>query len=188
MTDAAPAAEKQFCEKHTTVETSLRCNRCGRLMCAKCAVRTPTGYRCDDCVKGQQKIFDTATPLDYVLGPLVGGVLGFIGGLILPGLWFYLMILGAVFAGNLVAEAVRRVVGKRRSKRLFQIAAAAIFLGGFLPEIGTLIHILNLLSLPDTMNAAQALAGLFSQFVIWQLVYALLTAGSAYYSLAGIRL
>ena len=35
-----------YCANHPGVETSLRCNKCGKPICAKCAVRTPTGYRC----------------------------------------------------------------------------------------------------------------------------------------------
>ena len=35
----------EYCEKHPDREARLRCNRCNRLMCTQCAVRTPTGYR-----------------------------------------------------------------------------------------------------------------------------------------------
>ena len=35
-----------YCANHPTVETTLRCNKCGKPICAKCAIRTPTGYRC----------------------------------------------------------------------------------------------------------------------------------------------
>src|SRR5688572_1451926 len=41
---------RTFCAIHTSVETTLRCNKCGRYMCVKCAVRTPVGYRCKQCV------------------------------------------------------------------------------------------------------------------------------------------
>ena len=50
-----------YCANHPGVETSLRCNKCGKPICAKCAIRTPTGYRCKECVRGQQRIFETAT-------------------------------------------------------------------------------------------------------------------------------
>ena len=57
-----------YCYVHPNRETSLRCNNCNRPICASCAVRTPTGYRCRECVKGQQKTFDTSEWYDYVLG------------------------------------------------------------------------------------------------------------------------
>ena len=52
--------ETLYCYVHPTRETSLRCNNCDRPICAACAVRTPTGYRCRECVKRQQKVFDTS--------------------------------------------------------------------------------------------------------------------------------
>ena len=172
------------CANHPGRETSLRCNRCGRLMCSKCAVRTPTGYRCDDCVKGQQRVFDTATTLDFILGSLVAGFLGLIGGLIIPNLWFILVFLGSPFAGVIIAEAVRRVVSRRRSKRLFQIVTGAAVLGGLLPALGSTGL---LLWLTGAGNLGQVLASLgFS--LIWQLVYVVLCASTAYYRLSGIRL
>ena len=64
-----------FCANHPDRGTSLRCNRCERPICTECAVLTPVGYRCKNCVKSQQKVFDitfnTAKPIDLVLGPLV---------------------------------------------------------------------------------------------------------------------
>lgn len=39
-----------FCYRHPDVETGLRCNRCNRPMCPKCAQRTPIGFRCPDCI------------------------------------------------------------------------------------------------------------------------------------------
>ncbi|MGE5777617.1 MAG: B-box zinc finger protein, partial [Chloroflexota bacterium] len=59
------------CYIHPNRETSLRCNNCDRPICVSCAVRTPTGYRCRECVKGQLKIFDTAEWYDYISGFIV---------------------------------------------------------------------------------------------------------------------
>lgn len=38
------------CYRHPEVETSLRCNRCDRPICPKCAQRGPVGFRCPECV------------------------------------------------------------------------------------------------------------------------------------------
>jgi hypothetical protein len=46
-----------YCYYHPNVETELRCNKCGKYICPKDAVRTPVGYRCKSCVKEQQDIF-----------------------------------------------------------------------------------------------------------------------------------
>lgn len=39
-----------FCYRHPQVETGLHCNRCNKAICAKCAQRTPVGFRCPDCM------------------------------------------------------------------------------------------------------------------------------------------
>ena len=125
---------------HPGVETSLRCNKCGKPICAKCAVRTPTGYRCKECVRGQLKIFDTAQWYDYVLGFITAGFLGLLASLLallVSGLSFIgwiLIIIGAPTAGVIIAEGVRRVIKKRRSRALFITIAAAMVLGA-LPVI-----------------------------------------------------
>jgi hypothetical protein len=127
----------QFCANHPTVETSLRCNQCGKPICAKCAVRTPTGYRCKECVKGQQKIFVTAVWYDYVLGFVTAGVLsgvasglvGLISGIAGFFAWF-IMFAAASAAGVAIAEAVRFVTRKHRSRPLFLTVAAGVVLGG----------------------------------------------------------
>ena len=49
-----------YCHNIPTVETALRCNKCGEYICPKCAVRTPTGYSCKSCISNQQKVFDNS--------------------------------------------------------------------------------------------------------------------------------
>jgi len=138
-----------YCANHPGVETSLRCNKCGKPICAKCAIRTPTGYRCGECVRGQLKIFDTAHWYDYVLGFITAGILGFLASLLalfVSGLSFIgwiLIIIGAPTAGMVIAEGVRLVIKKRRSRALFITIAAAMVLGA-LPVILFLLLSLNI--------------------------------------------
>lgn len=37
------------CSYHPSVMTMLRCSRCGKPICPRCAVRTPVGMRCPAC-------------------------------------------------------------------------------------------------------------------------------------------
>ncbi|MBK8050505.1 MAG: hypothetical protein IPK16_27420, partial [Anaerolineales bacterium] len=60
-------SEATYCATHATVETQLRCNRCARLICLKCAVLTPVGYRCKECVRTQQAVFFTAGVRDEAM-------------------------------------------------------------------------------------------------------------------------
>ncbi|GAB4577751.1 MAG: hypothetical protein Fur0022_04820 [Anaerolineales bacterium] len=173
-----------YCANHPTTETTLRCNRCEKPICAKCAVLTPTGYRCKECVRGQQKVFDTAESRDYLLALPVAGVLGFLGGLILPALGFFIIFLSPL-AGGFFAEIIRRVIQKRRSKQLFQFSAVAVFIGGMLPSCASLIFPLAAMVLGEQAAAFLASAG-FS--LLWQGVYAFMAASTVYYRLSGIRL
>lgn len=47
---SATGAASTHCYRHPEVETGLRCNRCGKPICPKCAQRSPVGFRCPDCV------------------------------------------------------------------------------------------------------------------------------------------
>lgn len=181
---ATPPANVLYCANHPNTETTLRCNRCEKPICAKCAVLTPTGYRCKECVRGQQKIFDTAETRDYLLAIPIAGVLGFLGGLIIPNLFIF-TFLASPAAGALYAEIIRRVIQKRRSKRLFQVTAAAVFIGGMLPAFSALI--LPLVAMLMGEQVAGYLAGVgFS--LIWQGVYAFMATSAVYYRLAGIQI
>ena len=73
------AEEYQVCYKHPDRKTLLRCNKCNKPICLECAVQTPTGYRCKDCIREQQKVFNTSEGRDYVIGGLIAAVLGAVG-------------------------------------------------------------------------------------------------------------
>jgi hypothetical protein len=164
-----------YCANHPTVETSLRCNKCGKPICAKCAIRTPTGYRCKECVRGQLKIFDTAVWYDYLLGFLTAAILGFLASLLarlVSGLSFIgwiLIIVGAPTAGVVISEGVRLVIRKRRSRALFITIAAAVVVGA-LPIILIQLFSLNIFGL------------------IFQGIYLFIATPVVYTRLSGIQL
>lgn len=164
-----------FCTNHPQVETTLRCNRCERPICARCARLTPTGYRCKDCVRGMQKQFETALWYDYPLAFIVTAGLSFVGSLITSFIGFFTILLAPV-AGMLIAEAARAVIRRRRSKRLFQVIALAAV-------AGTLPMLLYLL-LPLVFGGG--LGSLLS--LVWQGLYAFTVASSVYYRLGGIQI
>src|SRR5512140_2061741 len=99
--DSPPAV--LHCVNHPNVETSLRCNRCERPICTRCAVLTPTGYRCKECVRGQQKIFETAQVIDYPLAFVIAMALGYVGSLVASVLGFFTIFIAPI-AGMVIAE------------------------------------------------------------------------------------
>ncbi len=125
-----------YCYVHPNRETSLRCNRCERPICTQCAVHTPTGYRCRECVREQQRIFNTAEWYDYLIGfgtaaalSLVASILlvvisGFIGFF----MWFVSFAIAGA-AGAIIANITQSALRKRRSKQLFWLVAAGVVAG-----------------------------------------------------------
>jgi hypothetical protein len=159
-----------YCANHTDVETSLRCNRCEKPICTKCAVLTPTGYRCKECVRSQQKTFDTAEWYDYIIAIPVAIILAFIGSRISSYIGFFTIFIAPI-AGMIIAEAIRVVIRKRRSNKLFFAAAAAAAVGSLIPII---------------LNLSSGFMVLFP--LIWQGAYAFLVTSTVYYRLRGIRM
>ncbi len=164
-----------YCENHPDRETSLRCNRCNKLICSQCAIQTPTGYRCEECVHGQQKVFNTAQTQDYVLSFAITAFLSYIAALIASRIGLFTIFL-APAAGTIIAEAVRRVVNRRRSKQLFQVALGGIVLGAvpflLFPFLGIFF--------------GAGLSSLFS--LLWPGLYLAIAASTAYYRMSGIQL
>jgi hypothetical protein len=131
------------CATHPDRETMLRCNKCAKPICYQCAVRTPVGYRCKECVRGQQAVYYNGGSSDLVIAAVVavslGGVLGALAYAFLGVLgWFSFIgaIFAGPFAGGVIAEAVRRMVRKRRARNMKWVAATAcavgVLLGGAL--------------------------------------------------------
>ncbi len=166
------ATTKIYCANHPSVETSLRCNKCEKPICTRCAVLTPTGYRCRECVRGQQKVFETATTLDYPLIFIVSAILAYLGSLIAFRLSFFVILL-APFAGGVFAEIDRLVTRRRRSKQLYIFAAIGAVVG-CLPLAFEFVFQYNLR------------VGLIE--LIWHLAYAVLMTSALYTRLAGIKI
>jgi len=163
----------------TENEITLRCNRCGKPISPSEAIQTPTGYRCSDCVKQQQKVFDTSQPLDYILGFVIAVVLGLLGSWLTSVIGFFTFLL-APAAGVGIAEAVRLVTKKRRSTRLFKLVSLGVILGGLPLIFITLINLIFRLS-----------TGSFNLFTLlplgYQILFLVLAVPSTYYRLSGAR-
>ncbi|MFN8454460.1 MAG: tetratricopeptide repeat protein [Anaerolineae bacterium] len=134
---AQPVTEAgvSYCYRHPQTETSLRCNRCNRPICPKCARRTPVGFRCPECLREHEDKFYTGTNTDYLLAVLIALPLSVIAGglftFILGRLPFFILIslFVAPAVAGLIAETVRWAVKKRRSRYLGHIVTACLVLG-----------------------------------------------------------
>jgi hypothetical protein len=97
-----------------------------------------------------------------------------VGSLIVPRFWLFTLILAPV-AGVAIAEVIRFAIRRRRSRRLFQIAAIAVAVGS-LPLLA--LGILYLLS--------GSLGSIWD--VILRGVYTFVVTTTVYYRLSGIQL
>ncbi len=165
-----------YCYVHPTRETTLRCKRCEKPICASCAQRTPTGYLCKDCVNQHKKIFDTALWYDYLLGitatsilsVITSGLLAFVATFI----GFYMIFVSFAVAGGagvFLSNIALRVTGKRRSRWLFIACAAGVVLGAL--PIALFLFFTN---------------NMFSIIMIG--IYAVVATSTVYARLAGIQL
>jgi len=178
-TTSTAASDTLYCANHPQTETSLRCNKCNKLICTRCAVLTPVGYRCRECVRGQQQVFETAVWYDYITAPVAAAILGGILGALLLVLGWFVIFLAPV-AGGLVAEIVRAIVRRRRGRNLFLVAAAGYVLGClplFLPV---------LLSLVLDTGRGFTLGSLLN--LLWPALYAVIATGTFFARLRGIAI
>lgn len=131
---APPPGREVPCSYHPSVMTGLRCSRCGKPICPRCAVRTPVGMRCPDCagVRGLPTYRTESSTLIRAVGA------GLLIALVTALLWrqgpawsFYLsMILG--FG---VVEAMARVANYKRGADLRLAAFAVITIGLVLSRV-----------------------------------------------------
>jgi len=168
-------SETLYCYVHPNRETSLRCNNCERPICVSCAIHTPTGYRCKECVRGQQQIFDTAEWFDYIIGFVAAGILSGIASFLVTligNIGFFgwiIVIAGAPTAGGIIAEILRAVLRKRRSRNLFITVAVGVVLGA-VPTLLFQLFTFNIFG------------------IIFQVIYLFLATPVVYTRLSGIQL
>ena len=118
------------CALHPDTETLLRCSKCEKPICDRCAVQTPVGARCPECAN-VQRIPTYVLPKPQltqamVVALAVGLVLGAFFGLFqnaIPNrmIWIYGP---AVFVGSgyVVGEAIARVTNRKRAPVLQGLA------------------------------------------------------------------
>ncbi len=177
--------EVMVCVNHPNRETRLRCNRCGQPICASCAVQTPVGYRCQSCIRGQQKVFETARQRDLPVAFVVAAVGVVIATAILSYLSFWGLFVAPVVGGG-IAEVVRWFTRRRRSQHLPLITAigagvgVAAYMGYFV------FSNLGFYFASSGIDAAH-LGGMLPSF-IWPVAHGALMISAIYYRLKGIRL
>ena len=143
---------------------------------------TPVGYRCRECVRGQQQVFETVIWYDYLVAGALAAILGGLAGALLTRLGWFTIFLAPV-AGGAIAEVVRLAVRRRRGRQVDWVAVGA-YIVGCLPlfAIGLIYSLGGLAG----GGAGQAAFGLIN--LLWPAVYTALAAGTFYSRLRGISI
>lgn len=151
------------CYRHPSRETGLRCAQCNRPICSKCAIHTPVGYRCPQCIREREDVFYTASILDYALAGVVALILGLLAGLFVPRLGFFVIFV-APFAGTLIGRVAFRAARRHHGRWLPHLVGAMVVFGALAPW------------LPRLLVGQFNLLGL-----LWPAIYIFMATGAAYY-------
>jgi hypothetical protein len=187
----APTAREfdMVCYRHPNRETSLRCYTCNKPICTECAVKTPVGYSCPDCLRDLRKGYYTATAVDYVVAFLVTLPLSIVAAYLVGFLGFFVFFVAPV-VGSLIGRIAFWAVRRRRGRYLSYLVGATVVLGALIKLAGPFIVsvVFALLLSPEQLQAlltsGNTLVGLLLRgggSLIWTGLYAFLAAGAAYY-------
>ena len=172
--------QSEISEMNSDDTPVLRCNRCGKPITPETAVLTPTGYRCQDCIRQQQKVFDNTKWMDVVIGFLISGIIAFAGSWFVPRLGFFTILI-APGIGTLIHKAVRLAVKQRRSKLLNSSILAGALIGSLPLLVPAMLNVITM-----STELISVLGNLTP--LIWRVVYTVLVATTAYAQTKGIRL
>lgn len=163
MTGMSEAPQAVFCAEHPSVETYLRCGRCGRPICPRCLIQTPVGARCRTCARVRRLPVYDVRPRFLLRGAAAGLAAAILGGVVvhfIPGLGlFFLLLVGGLY-GYLVAAVVGRATNEKRGASLGWVTVGAIVLGFALSQ-AVLVY-LRLDKVPEPIRLARALAAAVS--------------------------
>ncbi len=165
--ETANKAQTLHCANHPGRNTHLRCNRCGKPICSSCANSTPVGYRCPECIREQEDVFFTASPVNYLMAVLVALPLSLVAGWLATLLGFWSIFLAA-FAGTLIGRVAFRAAGRHRGRWLPHVVTACVIIGAVLPALPFLVALL---------------AGHFSLQLLFTGIYIVMATGATYYQM-----
>ena len=161
------------CAFHPKRETQLRCNRCNKPICIQCATHTPTGYRCPECIRSQQKVFITTKWFDQLIAALITGVIVLLGS-ILGAYLGYLTIFIAMGAGYVAVLLSKKAISNRRSPLLKFVMSGTAFLASIAPTV-------YYLNQNNWLSGYGLIGGLYA--VIWRLAFSVIITAYIYYQL-----
>lgn len=126
------------CARHPSVETLLRCGKCGTPICPRCSIPTPVGARCATCAQVRRHAV-VGKPRDLALGGVAGLAAAFAGGVLFVSFLGFLGLIAPAIVGFGTGWTVSRVSGGRRNRDLAVLATVVFVLGWLLAPVGALL-------------------------------------------------
>jgi cation transport ATPase len=136
------------CANHPNTPTRLRCGRCGKPICTRCANTTSVGLRCPECARGPRPVmYQTDTT---ILGRALGA--GLLAAVVLGAAWGFLNFAGLDFRGTWdfwfslitgfgVAESVSWAARRRRGPNLQLLAIGAVLLAYVVSRVALVVRL-----------------------------------------------
>ena len=165
------------CYRHPGRETWVRCGRCDRPICPKCAMQGPVGFRCRDCGKPAYDPLTSVKTVPAILGFGVALAGGLITAMIASRIGFFSILL-SWFAGSVIVQGVNRVAGFKHGPTITAIILGGI-IGGAL--IGFALDYALLVQEIAAMAAAAGEAGYdypFTSMLVDSGIWALVSVGA----------
>jgi hypothetical protein len=168
--------DQLFCYRHPDRETRVRCGRCDRPICTRCAMQGPVGFRCKTCGTLANDPLRSISPAQGLMGLGISFGLGLVAALIAGRIGFFSIFISFI-AGGFIAEAVTRAIGWKRGPAILVIILGGIIAGhaaGFGVDYFTLWS-----ALADIPAEEGGSVGLPVSFFLDGLVWAAISAGAA---------
>lgn len=142
--------------KHSHGDSKLTCIDCGEIICAKCFVQCPVGFRCRTCTGKFSSHLIVVSPWIMARTVLACIALGSIYGFVrLGGMSFYGFII-SYFVGALVGKLIHKIAGYKLGKKVVASIVAGLVIGMVLSPIsGELLSAIAVLAAAPKDPASQ---------------------------------
>lgn len=126
--------------KHDHGDSKLTCIDCGDIICAKCLVQCPVGFRCKKCTGKFSSHLIVVSPWIVARTALTCIALGIAYGYLMPGGglgWFGFLV--PYFVGALLGKLVHRVAGYKLGKKVVSTIVCGLIVGMILSPLSSQI-------------------------------------------------
>lgn len=169
LAGAQSGDESMYCYRHPDRETWIRCGRCDRPICTKCAMQGPVGSRCKQCGTLAYDPLTSFTTRQLGLGIGTALLAGIVAGFVSARIGFFSIFI-AFFAGGIIAGLVQRATGYKRGPVMVGILFGGILFGTLVGALASFWTSYGFMLSAAGEDGAAFLQPLIVDAVTWALV------------------